>query len=379
MFTQDDAHGLSGTIGVLYAAQSRPEVVQAMMTAMNQRFQLVATTCEEFSSDTSFYMVHGLRTAVPAVPDHAAYIHDNPLVVPLSRAGATPVMQLRQQVSLAQWKGTDHYNGIARVSGIHDQLVIIARSAPSMVTVGLFRDAVFSGPERALNRLLQPHLAAAWQRVHQTEPSPAFTRSLRITLSPELRPLQLSVAAGQVFRDYFPRARNGGALPDTVQGWLLHALAELRSKPPTRPLRALTVEMERSRRDGTSLVVALVDLDFFKRLNDTYGHLAGDETLCWFAAAVGGAIRPYDHGGRYGGEEFVAVLSSTSAQDAALIAERIRTEVQRYEGAARYKVSIGIASTDAQGSDSLALLIQQADRALYRAKQHGRDRIEMAL
>jgi DNA-binding CsgD family transcriptional regulator len=247
MFTQDDAHGLSGTIGVLYAAQSRPEVVQAMMTAMNQRFQLVATTCEEFSSDTSFYMVHGLRTAVPAVPDHAAYIHDNPLVVPLSRAGATPVMQLRQQVSLAQWKGTDHYNGIARVSGIHDQLVIIARSAPSMVTVGLFRDAVFSGPERALNRLLQPHLAAAWQRVHQTEPSPAFTRSLRITLSPELRPLQLSVAAGQVFRDYFPRARNGGALPDTVQGWLLHALAELRSKPPTRPLRALTVESARGR------------------------------------------------------------------------------------------------------------------------------------
>ena len=133
------------------------------------------------------------------------------------------------------------------------------------------------------------------------------------------------------------------------------------------------------RRSGTQLSVLMIDLDHFKEINDTYGHNVGDLVLQDFATRALGILRRPSLLARYGGEEFVAVLSSTSAQDAALIADRIRTEVQRYEGAARYKVSIGIASTDAQGSDSLALLIQQADRALYRAKQHGRDRIEMAI
>ncbi|MFY9853824.1 MAG: diguanylate cyclase, partial [Terracidiphilus sp.] len=73
-------------------------------------------------------------------------------------------------------------------------------------------------------------------------------------------------------------------------------------------LRALTAEMDRVLREKRTVVVALIDLDHFKRINDRYGHLAGDEALRWFAAAVGAAIRPYDRAGRYGGEEFLLVL-----------------------------------------------------------------------
>jgi len=77
----------------------------------------------------------------------------------------------------------------------------------------------------------------------------------------------------------------------------------------TAILRALGAEMERARRESRTVVVALVDLDNFKRINDAYGHLAGDEALRWFGVAVGAAIRAYDHAGRYGGEEFLLVLT----------------------------------------------------------------------
>lgn len=137
-------------------------------------------------------------------------------------------------------------------------------------------------------------------------------------------------------------------------------------------------EFSGCRRSGAQLSVLMMDIDHFKKINDTFGHGVGDAVIQDFATRTQSLLRQPSFLARYGGEEFVAVLPDTSAQDAALIAERIRSAVQAYTGTAQYRVSIGIACTSRQGCDSLATLIQNADRALYQAKQGGRNRIEMA-
>jgi diguanylate cyclase (GGDEF)-like protein len=146
-------------------------------------------------------------------------------------------------------------------------------------------------------------------------------------------------------------------------------------------LRVLTVEMDRARREGGSLVVALADLDHFKEINDTYGHLAGDEALRWFAAAVGAAIRVYDHAGRYGGEEFLLVLteiprevaeSRLTSLHAAITELQVRVRGMEFTA----NCSIGATIYDAFGGlGSVESLLAVADLALYAAKAAGRNRV----
>lgn len=146
-------------------------------------------------------------------------------------------------------------------------------------------------------------------------------------------------------------------------------------------LRVLTAEMDRARRDGGTLVIALVDLDYFKNVNDTYGHLAGDEALRWFAAAVGTAIRVYDHAGRYGGEEFLLVLTEIprDAVQQRLISlhaaiSNLHVRVRGLEFTAT--CSIGATVFDAFGGlGNVESLLAVADLALYAAKDAGRNRV----
>jgi diguanylate cyclase (GGDEF)-like protein len=146
-------------------------------------------------------------------------------------------------------------------------------------------------------------------------------------------------------------------------------------------LRALEAEMDRARREGGMLVVALVDLDYFKRLNDTYGHLAGDEALRWFAAAVAAAIRPYDHAGRYGGEEFLLILTQIPLD---AVEQRLTslhasiTNLQVRAGEATFKVNCSMGATALSPGDKTATvesLLAVADAALYAAKASGRNRV----
>jgi diguanylate cyclase (GGDEF)-like protein len=146
-------------------------------------------------------------------------------------------------------------------------------------------------------------------------------------------------------------------------------------------LRAFEAEMDRARREGGVLVVALVDLDYFKRLNDTYGHLAGDEALRWFAAAVAAAIRPYDHAGRYGGEEFLLVLPQIPLD---AIEQRLTslhasiTNLQVQAGQATFKVNCSMGATAfdlGNKSATVESLLAVADQALYAAKASGRNRV----
>ncbi|MGA8013765.1 MAG: diguanylate cyclase [Candidatus Acidiferrales bacterium] len=146
---------------------------------------------------------------------------------------------------------------------------------------------------------------------------------------------------------------------------------------------ALRNELSRQVREQRSFGVILVDIDHFKNVNDTYGHLCGDEVLQAVTRRMKECIRPYDTVGRYGGEEFLIIASNTDAVGTLALAERIRGVVESkpvvtQAGEVRVTASLGVAvSTDARSTDP-QILLRLADKALYRAKELGRNRSELA-
>lgn len=138
-------------------------------------------------------------------------------------------------------------------------------------------------------------------------------------------------------------------------------------------------EFARARRYRTPLALMVLDLDFFKQINDGYGHAAGDEALRAFARAAGDCLREMDVFGRLGGEEFGVLLPSTVLEQAELVAERIREAVTRIAieteyGTVRFTTSIGVTEYRAD-DDSVDAMLARADRALYAAKAAGRNRV----
>jgi diguanylate cyclase (GGDEF)-like protein len=139
-------------------------------------------------------------------------------------------------------------------------------------------------------------------------------------------------------------------------------------------------EWERSLRSGEPVGVAMLDLDRFKSINDTYGHPTGDVILYETARIIRETAREIDMVGRYGGEEFIAILPNTSEEDAARFAERVREQVESHvyrdeSNEIRMTVSCGVASAPATGVDSPEALLKSADAALYVAKESGRNRV----
>jgi diguanylate cyclase (GGDEF)-like protein len=166
-------------------------------------------------------------------------------------------------------------------------------------------------------------------------------------------------------------------------------LSEARADAKTGLLNAATWEREaglevaRAVRTRSPLAVALLDLDRFKQINDSYGHLIGDEVLRRIAETMSEVLREYDLAGRFGGEEFVMLLPQTRAVDAFRIAERVRGHIAGMPiGTSTGErvpvtVSIGVAALDAGSSRELTELLAAADAALYRAKASGRDQVQM--
>jgi diguanylate cyclase (GGDEF)-like protein len=146
--------------------------------------------------------------------------------------------------------------------------------------------------------------------------------------------------------------------------------------------REATVEVTRARAQ-TPLAVAIADIDHFKAVNDTHGHLAGDAVLAAVAAAMRDLLRDCDLCGRFGGEEFALLLPRTTAAQALEITERIRQGISQLaiprDGAAaiRVTISIGVA-VPSQTRRTLDELLAAADHALYQAKRSGRDRVVMS-
>ncbi len=142
-------------------------------------------------------------------------------------------------------------------------------------------------------------------------------------------------------------------------------------------------EVVRSRREGNSLGIIMADLDYFKSVNDTYGHVTGDNVLQEVTRRLQGITRPYDSVGRYGGEEFLILVPGCDEITTADKAERLRLAIV-YEpvstpaGMVRSTMSFGGAATESWPEESPDGLLQMADAALYRAKNEGRNRVVMA-
>jgi diguanylate cyclase (GGDEF)-like protein len=148
-------------------------------------------------------------------------------------------------------------------------------------------------------------------------------------------------------------------------------------------LDRLHSEMERHHRTGDALGVMMADLDHFKRINDSYGHLAGDEVLQQVAARLSDALRGYDSVGRYGGEEFLVVVPGCAASDLMTGAERLRScisakPMQTGNGPIAATLSLGVVSTQTVATRDYETLLRVADEALYAAKAKGRNRVETA-
>ncbi len=146
-------------------------------------------------------------------------------------------------------------------------------------------------------------------------------------------------------------------------------------------LEELSREHARQQREAGTFGIILADIDHFKEVNDLHGHICGDDALREIASAMKESVRPYDTVGRYGGEEFLIVVPEADADAALGVAERIRRaiETRRVPGHVdlRVTISCGVA---ASGSAAVPpqLLLRLADEALYRAKENGRNRCELA-
>jgi diguanylate cyclase (GGDEF)-like protein len=145
--------------------------------------------------------------------------------------------------------------------------------------------------------------------------------------------------------------------------------------------QCLSLEFKRSQRNGARFALIMLDLDHFKVINDTHGHLAGDEVLRVVGQSIKGAMRETDVAGRYGGEEFGVILPDSDLQGACVVAERIRHNIETlsivHDGVSLpVTASLGVAA-NTSAADRYETLIGNADEALYNSKHEGRNRYQV--
>ncbi len=197
----------------------------------------------------------------------------------------------------------------------------------------------------------------------------------------------LSMRFSRAFREVESLLEEKECLEDTnLMLESLSFLDDLTAIPNRRRFSEfINSEWRRSARGGTPIALVMIDIDFFKLFNDNYGHRSGDEVLQKVASALQKSLkRPGDFVARYGGEEFVVVLPDTDVNGAMVIAEAMRWEIEELgiphgfsAVSDRLTISLGVAGTVAERDSSPRTLIEAADAALYRAKQSGRNRVEM--
>lgn len=146
-------------------------------------------------------------------------------------------------------------------------------------------------------------------------------------------------------------------------------------------LEFMEQEVGRAHRYGTPFCAALLDIDHFKTINDTYGHHVGDEVLKGIAQLYHQSMREHDKIGRYGGEEFILVFPHTHVSAAKLVLDRLRqtTEIQVFESMLERQVTVSIGLAELSESESVDDLLKRADEVLYEAKRSGRNRVVVSM
>ncbi len=179
-----------------------------------------------------------------------------------------------------------------------------------------------------------------------------------------------------VRREYAKRREAEGMAADMGRLAVTDALTRLMNRRGI--VVGLLDAMAQSERYGTPLSVAMIDIDHFKDVNDTYGHKAGDQVLTALAAVFVDTLRMPDKVGRYGGEEFLVLLPHTPLAQARKLAERLRVAVHRHAvdlGRRKVKVSVSLGVAQFATGEDMEHLLVRVDRALYEAKAAGRDRV----
>ena len=194
-----------------------------------------------------------------------------------------------------------------------------------------------------------------------------------------LKDRQGQVVGGiELFTDLSNILANNSRVRELEQLALLDNLTQLANR--TYLLREIEARFEEMRRYGIPFGLLFMDIDFFKRFNDTYGHDVGDDVLKLVANTFVANSRAFDVYGRWGGEEFVGVIRSIDAEDLAALGNRMRVLVNQsflMHDEARLGVSISLGATVAKPDDTAESLIKRADQLLYRSKKEGRNRLTL--
>ena len=212
-------------------------------------------------------------------------------------------------------------------------------------------------------RLLEVHESVIWRAIDATE---GMARNLLYILSGRLRHNTVALLESLRRQTLFQRYADLDALTNlNNRRWLDRTLTEL-------------IEAEDQASANFSLII--LDIDFFKRFNDSYGHPAGDAVLRQVSLVIGDNLRPQDAAARYGGEEFAIILPNAERGPAVQIAERLCDAVRRASlhdvaGQALPPVTISLGVAQYRAGQSRDELVAEADAALYRAKNSGRDRV----
>lgn len=291
-----------------------------------------------------------------------------------------PVSRRVLQGLLAKWG----YEIVSAADGAQAAKLLEAEDAPALAILDWMMPGM-EGPELC-------------RRLRERADRP-YTYLLLLTAKTQKQDLSLALEAGA--DDYLTkpfdaqelraRLHVGQRILD-LQSGLIEARETLRFQATHDPLTgmwnhgvvidAIDRESSRQLREGGTFGIILMDLDHFKRVNDTYGHLAGDAVLREAAHRITGCVRGYDIVGRYGGEEFLVVVPSSEENNVLKLAERVReaigsVPIMTSAGPIQVTASSGISIGGHGRAAGAQALIQIADAALYRAKASGRNRSEL--
>ena len=209
------------------------------------------------------------------------------------------------------------------------------------------------------------------RRIRSIKNISQITKAVEMVAASKMRRSQDQALQGQPYSEIMQRILKNLASRDGLTGLYNHRYFQ----------EYLIFELYRSSRNKDTFSLLFLDLDYFKKYNDSNGHLEGDKLLQSFAGILKKSIRRSNVVARYGGEEFVLLLPATSKANARIVGEKIRRQVESYpfkgretQPQGKVTISIGISSFPDDGTDRSSL-IQCADGAMYRAKNSGRNKV----